>query len=263
MRTKHRLAAILLLFGMLSVCLLTGCSVLQEAIEDAKKNVLDYDDGIKSLDNYENTTDLALFMSLPEMALNDCASDDFIDDQNHTDGFGNSERVCVLRALNQNHTGQILYASINLKYGVYNRDKLNCILKDVKALLEEYGDSCDKLLIVFRDSREFIEWYAKIDRIENESIAIVCRADYVSYIKEVYVPYISIKIASTIISVTFRWRSTTLTLTKRSDRMSSHRQTIKSSIKLRSHRILSTHLIIIRKALHSTIRSTLMKRKTN
>ena len=171
----------------------SGCSVLEEAIESASNSVLDYDKGIKSLYNYENTTDLAMFMSLPETNLESLVSTTTGEGQEIVDDFGNSEKIILLPAKNTNHTGQVLYASIKLKSGLYNKDKLNCILKDIKAILSEYNDSCDQLIIVFRDGNNYLIWYTFIDNVNDRDTAIVCCADYINYIKEAHSGYLSIE----------------------------------------------------------------------
>ena len=112
LKFKNSIVSLLFVIGGFIICSLVGCSVLKEAIEDANNHISDYDDGIKSFDNYQNTTDLSLFMLLPEMSLENFASTTTGKEQKIVDDFGNDEKLVLLPAKNTSNTGQVLYASI-------------------------------------------------------------------------------------------------------------------------------------------------------
>lgn len=182
-------------FIITCICsLLTGCSALsfiKEAWEDASNFASDYDDGLKSLSNYSGN-DLTAFMSLPERRLKDFADMSSGEKKNMKDFF-NNDMESILYSSKDAGKGQVLYVNTELKSGTYNKDRLNCILKDTKMILDTYKDSCNQLFIIFRDSKSYISWYTFIDNISDNNVSFICCEDYINYIKYIYSAYFSIE----------------------------------------------------------------------
>ncbi|MBQ3258605.1 MAG: hypothetical protein IJA67_14530 [Oscillospiraceae bacterium] len=176
---------------MIITCItFAGCDVFNEAMESVRNTVDDYDKGIAYLlDPREDLADIAaMYTAIPYENLSGCAiTENMIDQYELTDEYGNLVSIQMFSAKSTEHTGQIAFVQVLLENGLLEKDRLQTVLSDTKALIETYESSCDKLLITYLDKNYFINWYVALDFLSDKNDrTMVMSADYISYIDHVY-----------------------------------------------------------------------------
>ncbi|MCM1507512.1 MAG: hypothetical protein NC177_10330 [Ruminococcus flavefaciens] len=193
MKSKKTRVSVFIMIAILMMSVFTGCGALdtiKEAWNASDNYVKRYDDGLKNIDYYDGS-DLDTFQTTPELFW--ATEIDLNAEQSEgktVDSFGNE--ILIITAPSVKGNGEVAYINVELKSGTYNKDRLDCILSDIREIRKKYK-SYSKVIVVFRNSGAYIEWFT-IHKNENKSDdTIICREDYIDYIKCAYDKYFSVE----------------------------------------------------------------------